>query len=318
MSAAEAGVAPASSNLWTGLPPAAPMSPDGSQHRSAPRPMASRPRTGIASERHRRALCLSARQGAPLGDLSRCKISSGRRGARPHTARQCARVTDAAEISRQRDPTRGVAHTTSWRGTSTRRRSEGNSKGRKKPEAAATNSSAQSVRDLLYNRPTSAHSRRPARRGNLPDHHSAFRIPCARASVPGNDLAHSALEVTASASRKRPPGVERNPSPRHTRDLARHSTTRARAASTPEALGCTYTPPLTSRMAVTPLPAKKDERAPHKEPTHGGGGSTAGSRLEVRSWEKLHPHGDVYSPRTGHTVTSKGTGAAEQRQMAWN
>eukprot|EP00644_Phytophthora_capsici_P000749 jgi/Phyca11/505875/fgenesh2_kg.PHYCAscaffold_16_\ len=35
------------------------------------------------------------------------------------------------------------------------------------------------------------------------------------------------------------------------------------------------------------------------------GGSTAGSRLEVRSWEKLHPHGDVYSPRTGHTVTSK-------------
>lgn len=34
-------------------------------------------------------------------------------------------------------------------------------------------------------------------------------------------------------------------------------------------------------------------------------GSTAVSRLEVRYWDKLYPHGDVYSPRTGHTVTSK-------------
>ncbi|KAF1776332.1 Kelch-type beta propeller [Phytophthora cactorum] len=46
---------------------------------------------------------------------------------------------------------------------------------------------------------------------------------------------------------------------------------------------------------------KKEDRA--KEAATSS--STAGSRLEVRSWEKLHPHGDVYSPRTGHTVTSK-------------
>jgi hypothetical protein len=62
-------------------------------------------------------------------------------------------------------------------------------------------------------------------------------------------------------------------------------------------------------MAVTPVTvasARKDERESGKEAS--GGGSTAGSRLEVRSWEKLHPHGDVYSPRTGHTVTSKGEG----------
>ncbi|KAG2861164.1 hypothetical protein PC110_g2203 [Phytophthora cactorum] len=46
---------------------------------------------------------------------------------------------------------------------------------------------------------------------------------------------------------------------------------------------------------------KKEDRAKEAATTS----STAGSRLEVRSWEKLHPHGDVYSPRTGHTVTSK-------------
>lgn len=31
---------------------------------------------------------------------------------------------------------------------------------------------------------------------------------------------------------------------------------------------------------------------------------SAVNRLEVRAWEKLNPQGDVYSPRTGHTVTS--------------
>lgn len=54
---------------------------------------------------------------------------------------------------------------------------------------------------------------------------------------------------------------------------------------------------------VTTASTKKEERGPAKEPASS---STAGSRLEIRSWEKLHPHGDVYSPRTGHTVTSKG------------
>ncbi|ETI47587.1 hypothetical protein L916_07974 [Phytophthora nicotianae] len=58
-------------------------------------------------------------------------------------------------------------------------------------------------------------------------------------------------------------------------------------------------------MAVTPVTmasaTKKEDRAKETATSN----STAGSRLEVRSWEKLHPHGDVYSPRTGHTVTSK-------------
>ncbi|OWY99300.1 hypothetical protein PHMEG_00029716 [Phytophthora megakarya] len=52
-------------------------------------------------------------------------------------------------------------------------------------------------------------------------------------------------------------------------------------------------------MAVTPV-SKKEERGSVKDTS-----GSAGSRLEVRSWEKLQPHGDVYSPRTGHTVTSK-------------
>lgn len=63
---------------------------------------------------------------------------------------------------------------------------------------------------------------------------------------------------------------------------------------------------------VTSASAKKDERVAAKEPASG---STAGSRLEVRSWEKLHPHGDVYSPRTGHTVTSKGRRGKEKDEM---
>ncbi|KAL7678827.1 putative kelch-type beta propeller [Plasmopara halstedii] len=58
-------------------------------------------------------------------------------------------------------------------------------------------------------------------------------------------------------------------------------------------------------MAVTPVTtastAKKDCRSNEVDSR----GFTAVSRLEVRSWDKLHPHGDVYSPRTGHTVTSK-------------
>lgn len=29
--------------------------------------------------------------------------------------------------------------------------------------------------------------------------------------------------------------------------------------------------------------------------------------MEIRSWTKLNPQGDAYSPRTGHTVTSNGT-----------
>ncbi|KAF1776339.1 hypothetical protein GQ600_13592 [Phytophthora cactorum] len=66
-------------------------------------------------------------------------------------------------------------------------------------------------------------------------------------------------------------------------------------------------------MAVTPVTmassTKKEDRA--KEAATSS--STAGSRLEVRSWEKLHPHGDVYSPRTGHTVTSKGTLCLNER-----
>lgn len=63
-------------------------------------------------------------------------------------------------------------------------------------------------------------------------------------------------------------------------------------------------------MAVTPVTmasaTKKEDRTNVKEAAATTGSSTTGSRLEVRSWEKLHPHGDVYSPRTGHTVTSKG------------
>lgn len=43
---------------------------------------------------------------------------------------------------------------------------------------------------------------------------------------------------------------------------------------------------------------------------------SAASRLEVRVWEKLNPQGDVYSPRTGHTVTSTGEagGCVEVRE----
>ncbi|KAG7382859.1 Leucine-zipper-like transcriptional regulator 1 [Phytophthora boehmeriae] len=60
-------------------------------------------------------------------------------------------------------------------------------------------------------------------------------------------------------------------------------------------------------MAVTPVvravavasTSKSEKTKPETTAT------TTGSRLEVRAWEKLHPHGDVYSPRTGHTVTSK-------------
>ena len=61
-------------------------------------------------------------------------------------------------------------------------------------------------------------------------------------------------------------------------------------------------------MAITPVvSAKRDERIDRKDVKKTTGGSTAtASRLEVRSWEKLYPHGDVYSPRTGHTVTSQG------------
>lgn len=59
-------------------------------------------------------------------------------------------------------------------------------------------------------------------------------------------------------------------------------------------------------MAVTPVSravaVAKSEPAVQKE-AHAH--TTSTSRLEVRAWEKLHPHGDVYSPRTGHTVTSK-------------
>jgi hypothetical protein len=36
-------------------------------------------------------------------------------------------------------------------------------------------------------------------------------------------------------------------------------------------------------------------------------GVAASSGLEVRAWSKLHPLGDAYSPRTGHTVASNGT-----------
>ncbi|CAI5734365.1 unnamed protein product [Peronospora farinosa] len=60
-------------------------------------------------------------------------------------------------------------------------------------------------------------------------------------------------------------------------------------------------------MAITSVNiAKREDCIDMKEVNTTTYGSTStGSRLEVRSWEKLYPHGDVYSPRTGHTVTSQ-------------
>uniref|UniRef100_A0AAV1TIM1 Galactose oxidase n=1 Tax=Peronospora matthiolae TaxID=2874970 RepID=A0AAV1TIM1_9STRA len=51
--------------------------------------------------------------------------------------------------------------------------------------------------------------------------------------------------------------------------------------------------------------AEKDVQTLVCETTATASASTSLSRLEVRAWEKLQPHGDVYSPRTGHTVSSK-------------
>ncbi|TDH73744.1 hypothetical protein CCR75_003836 [Bremia lactucae] len=58
-------------------------------------------------------------------------------------------------------------------------------------------------------------------------------------------------------------------------------------------------------MAVTPLMMASTTKKEAQVNKLASSGSTAVSRLEVRYWDKLYPHGDVYSPRTGHTVTSK-------------
>lgn len=119
------------------------------------------------------------------------------------------------------------------------------------------------------------------------------------------DPTTSAFSITAPSDTKPKPKAGRKPP----RLQAPNLQPQALPGSLRALLACRAQPHCAisrvSRAIAMPSSLKAAGKAPSGE-NEGPAHWDAASRLEVRAWRQLSPQGDVYSPRTGHTVSSSG------------